>query len=275
MTTYSGNLRKMWTRLAEPVVQYQLPIGESLVDMNALINQSVSFRFAGQIHCTHCGVITKKSYQQGHCYPCMMRLAECDLCIMKPERCHYEAGTCRDNDWAHAHCMVGHTVYLANSSGLKVGITRNTQVPTRWIDQGAAQAIALFHVANRKQSGDMEVAIKAFVSDRTDWRRMLKQAPETLDMIAARDALLLQAKTEVDAVVAQYGEEKIQFISQPDQYTIHYPVEKYPEKVKSLSFDKTPEISGILHGIKGQYLILDCGVLNIRKHTGYGVELSL
>jgi hypothetical protein len=49
---------------------------------------------------------------------------------------------------------------------------------------------------------------------------------------------------------------------------------KYPTKVVSLNFDKTPVISGVLEGIKGQYLLLDVGVLNIRKFSSYNLTLS-
>jgi hypothetical protein len=65
---------------------------------------------------------------------------------MKPETCHYHLGTCREPDWAQNHCFRPHIVYLANSSGVKVGITRKTQIPTRWLDQGASQALPIFEV---------------------------------------------------------------------------------------------------------------------------------
>ena len=66
------------------------------------------------------------------------------------------------------------------------------------------------------------------------------------------------------------------FVSMDDTIiSLKYPVEKYPAKVKSVSFDKTPSVRGKLAGIKGQYLIFDDDrVLNIRKHTSYEIEFS-
>ncbi len=142
----------MVTSLASPI-QYQLPIDDKLVSMNEHIGDSVSLHYSGEIHCIECGRRTNKSYNRGYCYPCFISLAACDLCIMKPETCHYHLGTCREPQWGETHCMQDHYVYFANSSGIKVGITRGTQIPTRWIDQGASQALAVFRVSNRLLSG--------------------------------------------------------------------------------------------------------------------------
>ena len=135
------------------LVQYQLPlaiIGEDSehqsIALNPLIGKELTLTFHGKIACKHCGKTTKKSYSQGFCYPCMIKLAQCDMCIMKPETCHHHLGTCREPQWGEQHCMVDHYVYLSNTSALKVGITRHTQIPTRWIDQGATQALSLIHI---------------------------------------------------------------------------------------------------------------------------------
>ena len=135
-----GALSKMAAQLDAPV-QYSFRLGDELLPVNPLIGKSLRLEFLGAIHCTHCGRKTKSSYSQGYCYPCMQKLAQCDICIMSPERCHYEAGTCREPSWGEQFCMTDHIVYLANSSGIKVGITRATQIPTRWIDQGAVQRV--------------------------------------------------------------------------------------------------------------------------------------
>ncbi len=259
-------------------VQYQLPIGEKLLAMNAHIGETIKLTYHGEINCIACGRKTKKSFAQGHCYPCFRSLASCDMCIMKPETCHYAEGTCRQPEWGESHCFIPHYVYLANSSGIKVGITRGTQIPTRWMDQGATQALAVFQVATRLQSGLVEVALKQHVSDRTDWRKMLKADAEPLNLKALRDELLDKCSNEIAEIKSEQGiteqdDTTIQAIDQ-DVVEINYPILAYPEKIKSLNFDKQPEIEGVLIGIKGQYLILDSGVLNIRKFSGYNIEVD-
>jgi len=268
-----GHLRKMHSTLASPV-EYRLPLDEHLEPLNPYIGQAITLRATGQIHCIACGRKTNKSYSQGHCYPCSQSLAACDLCIMKPETCHYDEGTCREPEWGDEHCMQPHYVYLANSSGIKVGITRHNQVPTRWIDQGASQALAILKASHRHLSGLVEVALKKHVSDRTDWRRMLKAVPEPVDLEGKRDELLTATAPELAALREQYGAEAIIEIDASTSASIDYPVNEYPTKVSSLNFDKTPEISATLMGIKGQYLIFDKGVINIRKFSGYEIELE-
>jgi len=152
--TNIGALRKMTAQLdGNGNVNYQLPIGDQLLPLNEVIGETLTLTYHDAINCSHCGNKTKKSYSQGHCFVCMRKLAQCDMCIMKPETCHFEQGTCREPEWAEQHCMTAHYVYLANTSGLKVGITRHTQIPTRWIDQGATQALPIFKVSTRLQSG--------------------------------------------------------------------------------------------------------------------------
>ncbi len=269
-----GNIVKMKVELAAPV-RYQLPLDDSLLDLNPHIGRRLRLDYQGEINCIACGRKTSKSYAQGYCYPCFISLAECDMCIVKPETCHFDAGTCRDPEWAQQHCMQSHFVYLANSSGVKVGITRGSQIPTRWIDQGASQALPIFRVANRYQSGLLEVAIKQHVSDRTDWRKMLKGDAEPLDLGTLRDQLAETCSEQVAELQTRFGGEHIEFLADERVVDIQYPVERYPEKVKSLNLDKTPTVEGVLTGIKGQYLILDTGVINIRKYSGYKLAVDL
>jgi hypothetical protein len=169
--------------------------------------------------------------------------------------------------------MQDHIVYLANSSGVKVGITRVDQVPTRWMDQGATQALPIFRVRTRYQSGLVEVMFKQHVADKTDWRKMLKGVAVSTDLMEKRDELMQLCQSPLEDLNSQFGEEAIQFLPHESVTEIEYPVLSYPEKVKSQNFDKTPEIEGVLQGIKGQYLILDSGVLNIRKFSGYQVTM--
>nr|WP_281085125.1 DUF2797 domain-containing protein [Methylophaga thiooxydans] len=253
--------------------QYDMRIGDQNMPMNALVGKTITLNYQGEINCLNCQRKTKKSYSGGFCFPCSQKLAQCDLCFMKPETCHYEQGTCREPEWGEAVCMQDHIVYLANSSGLKVGITRINQVPTRWIDQGATQAIPIFRVKTRYQSGLVEVMFKNHVSDRTDWRKMLKGNAEPLDLTMERDRLVAEYADEIKTLQQQFGDDAIQFLPAEPVVTIRYPVEQYPSKVTSLNFDKTPEITAELQGIKGQYLIFDKGVINIRKFSGYQIEM--
>ncbi|VAX13573.1 FIG00953934: hypothetical protein [hydrothermal vent metagenome] len=269
----TGHLRKMLTSLEVPV-QYHLPLDEERVDMNSLIGQPISLNFVNEIHCLACGRKTSKSFNQGYCYPCFKKLAQCDSCIIKPELCHYDQGSCREPEWGEQHCLQDHIVYLANSSAIKVGITRSSQIPTRWIDQGASSALPIFRVKNRLLSGRIEVILKQHISDRTDWRKMLRGKPETLDLADKRDALLAICKNEIDELMAESAAGAVTRLASETPVNIEFPVNHYPAKVSSFNFDKTPEINGVLNGIKGQYLILDSGVLNIRKFGGYRVRLQ-
>lgn len=273
-----GYTKKMRARLdSDPSkpVQYELPLGEQLIDLNPLIGKSIKLTYTGKIACIHCNKVIKKSFNQGYCYPCFISLAQCDMCIMKPETCHYEAGTCREPAWGEEFCFKPHIVYLANSSGIKVGITRQTQIPTRWIDQGAVQALPVFKVQSRYISGLIEIVIAKHVSDKTSWQKMLKSKAEPIDLITKRDELMEVCKTELDEIIQRFGVQAVEVLSGEPVVDIHFPVDSYPLKVKSFNLDKNPEVTGVLHGIKGQYLLLDTGVINIRKYTGYELEFSV
>ena len=268
-----GNLRKMVSENTSPVT-YSLPVGDQLVALNEFLEKNITLNFTGTINCIACGRKTNKSFQQGYCFPCMRSLAECDSCIVKPELCHFAEGTCRDEEWAQSHCMQDHFVYLANTSGIKVGITRHTQVPTRWIVQGATQALPIFKVTSRLTSGLLEVIIKNHVADKTDWRKMLKGNSEPLDLAAKRDELIRECEPEINELKASLPDNAIEYLPNADTTSVNYPVLEFPTKVSSLNVDKTAGISGVLQGIKGQYLILDTGVLNIRKFGGYEIEID-
>ena len=263
-----GALSKMGTRLEQPV-QYSLRLGEQDLDLNALLGQGVRLGYLGAIHCSHCGRKTKKSFSQGYCYPCFSKLAQCDTCIMSPERCHYAAGTCREPAWGEQFCMTEHVVYLANSSGAKVGITRATQVPTRWIDQGATQALPIMRVATRQQSGLVEDVLRSQVTDRTNWRAMLKGEAAPLDLAQLAGEIFQACHDGITTLQERFGLQAIQPLSDLAVVDIAYPVLAYPAKVASFDLEKTPVVEGTLQGIKGQYLIFDTGVINIRKFTAY------
>ncbi len=276
MSTLQGDLRKMRVMVDTPhtPVSYSLPVGDEELPLNALLGKTLRITFGGEIFCVACGRKTKKSFNQGHCYPCFQNLASCDMCIVKPELCHYAAGTCREPDWGLAHCMQPHYVYLANSSGLKVGITRAPQIPTRWLDQGAVQALPIFRVQSRYLAGLIEVAMKQHVADRTDWRRMLKGEPEPCDMVERRDALVELCQDNIAAAAEKVGEETVTPLLEEQAQTFTFPIQRYPQKVSAHNFDKRPQVEGTLMGMKGQYLIFDTGVLNVRKFSGYRVTVE-
>ncbi len=259
-----GNLRKMLVAL-EDQIQYRLKLSEEL-DMNAFIGQEIRIEWEGIIHCQKCAKVTKKSFGEGFCYSCFISAPEAAECILRPELCRAHLGEGRDPEWEEKHHNQPHVVYLAASSAVKVGITRKEQVPTRWIDQGASEAIILAETPNRYEAGRIEVALKDLFTDKTHWQKMLKNdIDETIDLVEEKWGLEGQLPADI-----------IDFFSEDDEATaLNYPVNKYPEKIKSLSLDKMPIVSGLLSGIKGQYLLFDSGeVFNIRKHTGYYVKIK-
>ncbi|EAQ66671.1 hypothetical protein MED121_12125 [Marinomonas sp. MED121] len=272
----TGNIKKMASRVsADGKVHYQLNLADTSIEMNALLGQKVSLNFDGSIQCVNCARPTKKSFSQGFCFPCFKKLAACDTCIMSPEKCHHHLGTCREPEWAQKYCMQSHYVYLANSSGIKVGITRGDQLPTRWIDQGATQGRAIFSVQNRRMSGLVETLFKQEVADKTNWRNMLKGNADDLDLEREQERLISILGEGLDSLQSEFGIQSITDLSEENEtHSFEYPVLSFPTKVVSINAEKTPLVEGTLLGIKGQYWLLDTGVINIRKYTGYQVSFS-
>ena len=261
----SGNIIKMRSEFADPI-QYFLPIGETELPMNDLIGKSISMKFTGQINCISCGKRTKTSFGQGFCYNCLQTAPEASETVMRPELSKAHLGIARDMEWAREHDLIDHFVYLAVSGELKVGVTRHHQVPTRWIDQGASEAIILACTPNRHISGVIEVYLKNFFSDKTNWRSMLQNK-------TVQEYILPEEKEKAYQLLPA---ELQQYLHSDNQiWKMNYPCSEFPEKIASVSFDKDTVISGILNGIKGQYLIFSDGrVLNIRKHNGYFLEIN-
>lgn len=274
MSDWRGGLRKMQVELGE-TVRYRLFPEQGGLCLNESLGQSIRLSFTGAIHCVACDRLTKKSFNQGYCFPCLRKLAACDSCIVSPEKCHLAEGTCREPDWAETHCQVPHIVYLSNTSSVKVGITRETQIPTRWIDQGATQAKPIARVQTRHQSGLLEVLCAQQVGDRTAWQTMLKGNGEPQDLEAIRQKVMASCKEGIADLQLQHGESAFELLEDAPETEIEYPVLNWPEKVKAHNFDKQPVVEGTLMGIKGQYLMLDTGVLNIRKFGGYEVEIKV
>ncbi|AAW87622.1 hypothetical cytosolic protein [Aliivibrio fischeri ES114] len=269
----TGTLAKMRSSLSEGTVQYRLPVRDEEISLNPLIGKTLTLTHTGNIFCCSCGKKTKKSYSQGHCFVCMKKLASCDMCIMKPETCHFAEGTCREPQWGEDNCFVDHYVYLSNTSSMKVGITRHTQIPTRWIDQGATQGLPIAKVKNRLISGLVEIELAKLIADKTNWRTLLKGNGDPLPLKEAALELLPQVETAIAKIQAEHGDDSVELLDE-HILDIAFPVNEFPTKIVSHNFDKNPEVTGVLNGIKGQYLLFDTGVINIRKFGSYEVTVT-
>lgn len=259
-----GQLHKMKVT-HEETVRYELLLNET-IDMNERIGQPIRLAWYGGIQCVCCGKPTKKSFNQGFCYTCFLKAPEASECIIRPELCRAHLGEGRDIAWEEAHHNQPHVVYLAASDVVKVGVTRSTQVPTRWIDQGASSAIRLAETPNRYMAGVLEVTLKDYFTDKTNWQRMLRNEQDlSIDLV--------EEKWRMEEFLPS---DLISYFTEDDTIeSFAYPVHEYPLKVKSLTFDKESIVEGTLLGIKGQYLLLDGGrVINLRKHTGYILEVA-
>lgn len=263
--TISFSLHKMESAYADPV-RYYLNSPDQKLCVNDLLGCELEIQYKNQINCIKCGAVTKTSFAQGYCYPCFMSAPETEDCVLRPELCQAHNHIARDMEYAERNCLIDHYVYMALSGGLKVGVTRYTQKPFRWIDQGAQQAIILAKTPNRFLAGCIEVALKKHFADKTNWRKMLSGDLQT-------EINLVKEKQRAGNLLHIDFRE---YISTDNDITfINYPVRNYPIKIKSIGFDKNNVIRGILSGIKGQYLIFDSGeVINIRKHSGYLVDFS-
>jgi hypothetical protein len=248
----------------EETVRYTLWADGGGMELNPLLGQRLSLRHTGRIFCTSCGKQTKKSFGNGFCYPCFVSAPEAAACIVRPELCQAHLGLGRDQQWERDHHLQPHVVYLALSSGLKVGVTRTSQVPTRWIDQGAEQAIVIASVPYRQLAGAIEMVLKASYNDKTNWQAMLKGLRADDDLVHRR----IEAIDRLPDELKPYAD-----ITSPP-VNISFPLLDVPKKVTSMKFDTNVTIGGVLTGIKGQYLIFDNQmVLNIRNHSGYEVEV--
>ena len=263
--TYEGVLEKMPSDFGE-VIQYYLPLQNGFIHLNQILNTEIQIQHTG-FECLSCH-LNKKIFRQGFCYDCFYNNPQAGDWIMKPELSKAHLGIAdRDLEYEKSAQLQPHVVYLATSSDVKVGVTRKTQIPTRWIDQGASTAIPLIEVPNRYLAGITEVALKNFYTDKTSWQKMLKNDIAEFDLQAER----LKAFEQLPNEVKPYFELTVAEIKK-----LNYPVLQYPTKVSSLNLDKTPLFTGKLMGVKGQYLIFDDGtVFNIRSNEGYKVKISI
>ena len=252
--------------IEQGIVKYSLQLGDDCIDMNSLIGKEITLNFTGEIYCIKCGRKTNKSFSQGYCYPCFTTAPETEECVLRPELCRAHEGIARDMEFAKNHCLIPHYVYLAETSDLKVGITRNTQIPTRWIDQGAIQATIIAETPNRFTAGAIEVALKQFVADKTNWRKMLTKKSSELDLQEEKRRILEFLPEKFEQYI------KINTTTQ----NLNYPGILPSSSINSIKFDTNPQITNILESIKGQYLIFQNNtVINLRSHSGYKISTPL
>lgn len=249
-------------------VHYAVRGGEGELTLNAVLGQRLVVRATGLKSCVVCGRGVKKFYGQGLCFPCFRDAPEASPCIIRPELCRAHLGEGRDVAWEQAHHAQEHIVYLSWTGGLKVGVTRATQVPVRWIDQGAVMAVPIARVPYRQLAGLIEVRLKKVFADKTDRRAMLR--PQERVDLAVMEEGRARALRELSLELGAYALE--------DEPVLHvrYPVLALPPKIASVDLDKEPEVAGTLAAIKGQYLVwADGRVLNVRSHSGFHVEFRV
>ena len=254
-----GSISKLSATLNNPIL-YKFNIGDSSFDLNNFIGKTIKIDFNGEINCIECGSKIIKTFMQGFCYPCFIKSPRTSECIFKPHLCRAHDGKARDMEWSKQYCLSEQFVYLSLTSNLKVGVTRENHIPSRWIDQGAHFAIKFAKAPNRYLAGMIEIELSKYISDRTKWHQMIQGKYDMIDLIDKKNELINSLPKDYQQYV----------ISENNLVELQYPLNASPEKIKSFNLDKNPELYGELTGIKGQYLIIDNEiVLNIRKYTGY------
>lgn len=266
MSAIRGYLRPLRHSIGQPV-EYVVTTDSEDIPLHDLLNRKITIRHNGDKACIACGRKVNKLFQNGYCFPCVRTLAECDLCIVKPHECHFHLGTCRDESFAHTHCMIPHYVYLAKSSGVKVGLTRKGRQLIRWVDQGAVASMVLAELPTRKLAGELEMEIAKHLPDKTNWRKMLRGDLE--------EANLFDVRTQVISNLPEHWQAYV--LPAPEvEHTFEYPITGgFEPNLTSWSLDKSPSCEGTVHGAKAQYLLLDTGVFNVKKHAGYYVEIAV
>ncbi|NPA36286.1 MAG: DUF2797 domain-containing protein [Chlorobi bacterium] len=249
-------------------VRYNLHFNDAVIDMNSHIGKELQFTFLNEMFCTICGVKIKHTYAgKAICRNCYHTAPEAEECLFYPEKCKAHLGIARDIKWSEEHCLIPHYVYLALSSGLKVGVTRHHQIPVRWIDQGAIKAVKIARTPNRHIAGVIEVFLKDFFADKTNWKQMMA--------VSSGDFSINLSDEKKRALDLLPTELKKYSIDDDEIYEFNYPVPEVIPSPAYFSFEKEKSIKGILSGIKGQYLIFDNGkALNMNNFSGYKVEIK-
>ena len=260
----SGQNRKMKVESKSPI-QYFLDLDKESYSLDSYIGSKLKIKWQGVITCIECGRKTKKSYHQGYCFVCSRDLPENEMCSVRPELCDHKNGNEAAQEFWRTYCNIDHFVYLSLTSGVKVGITRHYNIPDRWIDQGAVKGLVIAKVPERILSGKIEVAVSKNFADKTNWRKMLKGEYEDLDLQEYREKAHELFPEDMKCYALE--NEEIQ--------ELVYPVQSVPDKITSHNLDKIPEFEDKLTGIKGQYLIFETRVINLRKYAGYHLDFDM
>ena len=262
----------MHSNLSE-TVEYHLVLDTGKLALNPLIGKKIQIEYLGKSQCLHCS--DPRVFNQGYCFRCTQKLPQCDFCILSPDKCHFNEGTCRDEQFAQSHCFIPHLIYLSYSSHIKVGLTRKGNEKTRWIDQGALAGLPLLELENRRAAGKIEAMMKTWFSDRTSWQKMLKEERADLEALnTARSHALQQLDSLGSDRLQNLAEQGLKIITDQEPTRINYPVRLHPEKVKSIDLKKAGMVTDRLLGIKGQYLIFENVVMNLRKYQGFQVKIG-
>jgi hypothetical protein len=266
MILWQGKLEKMPVELHNPV-KYYLEDEQSKVCINDCIGKNIRLTFQNEIRCVACDKKTNKSFGQGFCYPCFLKSPQNSECIVRPELCLAHEHQGRDVEWEEKNHNVPHYVYIAQTSDVKVGVTRASNLHNRWIDQGARRGIKLALVPYRQLAGLIEIELKQYISDKTNWQKMLKdERGEEVDLVKLKNSLIDKLPEDL----MEYADDDDKIVE------IQYPVETYLDKIKSVGFDKEVIVEGKLQGIRGQYLMFSNGnVINLRKHSGYIISVEV
>ncbi len=257
---------------------YQLKLGGQTMALEDLIGCGVRFTHMPPDACVHCAKPVSKLYGGGHCYDCFSTLARCDLCVVSPDRCHYASGTCREPEWGEAFCMQPHSVYLAVSSGPKVGLTRRGRELRRWVDQGASAAMVIAHTPSRRAAGVVEAQCRRFVSDRTDWRKLVSGTTQSVDL-ADLARILRREIPELSALQASNVEPAelaaSVWLTDTSPSILRYPVTAFSPAERLVVNAEHVELRDNLQGAVGQFLLFSRGAFNVAEHRGIGVVVEI
>ncbi len=264
-----GEMRGALGERAGDPVRYRLTIGDAQLDIDRYLGNWLRLEWTGRIVCASCGAESSKRFGDGYCYRCFSTLARCDLCVVSPDRCHFERGTCREPEWGLEFCMRPHLVYLANSAGAKVGITHPGNLPGRWLDQGAAAALPIVSTETRHAAGCVEKVIGRHLRESTDWRALVSAPAQDVDLPELWRQLAHLTRHEFDGLHAQFA---LDVRTDAEVMRFTYPVARYSPALQLKLDDKA--VGGRLDGVIGSYLLFDRGVFNVRAHGSYDVRLS-
>lgn len=260
---FAGQILKMISQIGNPI-QYYLNLGNDLINMNQLFDKIINIKHISY-ECVNCGS-DEKIYRMGFCKKCFFESPYASETIIRPElsTAHLGIGE-RNLEIEKEIQLVPHIVYLAFTGDVKVGVTRESQIPTRWIDQGATLALPIARTENRYEAGMIEVELKKYLPDKTNVKKMLSDNENNLDLKVFRKKIAEYFPNDYKKFALADGE----------IMELHFPY-KSPENINVFTFDKKPEFEGILKGIKGQYLYFEGGkFINIRSHEGYVIEMKI